>query len=202
MNNTSKIVIWLGVLLAVVLSLCSLFFSPQQAAVVVGDILPPNPIAPAGLNLGQNIGVKINAKGGTIGRGVNQGFWRNETGGNVVVDYAEMQTTGIASSSMIFSAGTSTAATITDNFSAPFSTLIDQYLVATSAPAKVINSELSTTTNSQGSIIVGPGVYVNFLVRSRGVNCPTTGGACESATSTSRGFNVNWALFYHTLSTQ
>lgn len=138
---------------------------------------------------------------GDLLAGENQGAWRNTTGRRVVIEYAEMRTTGVASSSYLFYAGTSTTATCTScNFStANFSELIDAPSLATSSPIKVFNSISDTDqgTNGRGAIEVEDGEYVLFMFRKQDLINSCSGSVCEAATSTNRGFNVRWLLKGH-----
>lgn len=201
MKNSSKIFVAVAVTLAVVLSLIAVIVavgapSTAQAPSTLGDSLPPNPIATQGITFGQNHGVNDNWISGTISRGQNQGFWKNPGPTSVIVDYSELQSTGTASSSYYFYMGTSTASSVTNNFSIPYSALIDSYSVATSSGPRVVNSDANAGTNGQGSVVVPVGGYVIFGVQQR-YNTACTGSVCETATSTNRGFNLNWALQFH-----
>lgn len=134
---------------------------------------------------------------GTIAAGANQGFWLNNTGVTVYADLAEMITTGTASTSYDFFIGTTTAATLSSDFTDPFSGLVDDKVVATSTNAlPVANSIKDAGTNGRGVVAVPVGAYVFFTFQQTFAgNC--TGSLCETATSTNRGFDVNWNLRVH-----
>lgn len=127
----------------------------------------------------------------------NQAFWRNTTGRTVFVDLAEMVTTGVASTTFQFFIGTTTSASITDNFTNPYASLVDAYSLATSSPAwRSVNSIKDPGTNGRGVIPVLSGEYVYFTFQQDNANA-CTGAICETATSTNRGFNVDWYLRGH-----
>lgn len=141
---------------------------------------------------------------GQIGAGSNHGAWRNKTGRTVQVDYADISfPSGTASSSIRLYIGTSTAAIPSVNdFTKPFSTLIDDKSLATSTilATLVINSNKDAGTNGRQTIDVQDGEYVVISVLHSELtetSCDTT-HACESATSTNRGWtNLNWYLRGH-----
>lgn len=139
----------------------------------------------------------IFARNGTIGLGANQGSWCNSgvlsVGKTAYVDFASITTSATASSTMKVYVATSTSGTIANDFGAPFGTLINNFAIATSS--------LATTTSSHdyrragfGVIAVPVGTCVVTQIQAASASCPTTGGACESATSTNRGFTVDWLL--------
>lgn len=136
---------------------------------------------------------------GTIPAGANQGFWTNKTGRTVYVDYADLAFQGVASSSVRVSVATSTTSSIANNFAAPFGSLIDNQLLATSTPlaAAIINSDIGAGTNGKGTIVVLPGVSVVFFFRQDDIRA-CNGATCETATSTNRGFStVQWFMQGH-----
>lgn len=131
---------------------------------------------------------------GVIPAGSNQGFWTNKTGRTVFISDAEVYLpTGSASSSMRVSIGTSTATSITNNYAAPFATLIDNQLLATTTSQTVaLNSLENPGTNGVEVIPVPNGTTVNIIFRQDNPNA-CTGSVCEAATSTARGFStVQW----------
>ncbi len=136
-------------------------------------------------------------RAGTIPLGSNQGAWCNSgakgVGKTVYVDLARITTSATASSTMKVYVATSTSATIASDFNAPFGTLINNFPIATSS--------LATTTGSTdyrrtgfGIIAVPVGQCVVTQIQAAAATCPTTGGSCESATSTNRGFTLDWML--------
>lgn len=157
----------------------------------------------AGISLDSNNELVV-SKSSVMGPGVNQAFYQNKTGRIVYVDYIDaypVSTTNnfgavtTASSSMRVSVGTSTTASIANNFAAPFATLIDNALIATGTPM-VVNSDKDVGTNGRGTIPVLPGQYIYILMRQDSGNT-CTGSICETATSTNRGFNLKWYLEFH-----
>ncbi len=184
MKTQTKII--LGVLALVVLGLgIFTMIPPVQPAVGV-----PTTLSVADFpNGATNGGVFVNWVAGTIGAGQNQAYWKNTTGGPVVVDLAEAQMTATATSgdSYLLSVSTSTAATIS-NSATPYASLIDSKAIATSSPAYVVNS-IVQSGNGLGEIILPFNQYVVFLLRSK--------NGTVAATSTSRGFNLNYRLRYH-----
>lgn len=154
---------------------------------------------PDGIELGDGY-VNFHAAG-TIGSGVNTASWKNKTGRKVVIDYAEMRTTGTASTTFDFFVSTSSAATIStfDFGAANFSELIDGKRVATSSAILVVNSIKDAGTNGRSAIEVEDGEFVFLGFRQSFATNSCNGAWCESATSTNRGFNVRWVLHGHYL---
>lgn len=137
------------------------------------------------------------SQSGTIGSGRNSGSWENKTGRTVYVDLSTMTTTGTASSSsIVYGYASSTLPSTTYDFTAPASAnrmTIGAFSIATSSVA--------TTTSSiekapAGKVISVPdGWYLIFLLRQDTTNASiacAAAGLCETATSTNRGFNVDW----------
>lgn len=138
-------------------------------------------------------------KKGTIGAGQNQGSWRNNLGKTVFVDLSEVYTTGTASSSIKIYVATSSSATLSSDFAAPFASGIDGKAVATSTVLTnfVYNSSKDAGTNGRHVFPVVSGEYVVTAILQDTTACLSGGAglACESATSTSRGFSkVFWHL--------
>lgn len=138
---------------------------------------------------------------GVIAPGSAQSSWQNKTGRTVVIDLAEVYLpTGTASSSFRVSIGTSTASTINSPYTAPFSSLLDNVLLATStAQTVVLNSNENQGTNGTEIIPVAPGQFVNVTLRQDNSNTTACAGTfCENSTSTARGFtNLQWYLRGH-----
>lgn len=146
-------------------------------------------------------------QGGVIPLGSNQASWRNLTGRTVYIDLAAISV--IASSSSTFSAAniwasstsaiyayaSTTAPRTLYDFTAPAvnatsTLLISNFALATSSTATTTSSY---DKNLGGKVVQVPnGGYVVFLQQAQSVSCPTTAGACESATSTNRGFNLQY----------
>lgn len=129
----------------------------------------------------------------------------------------------IASSSMQILVGTSTAATIAD-YTAPntltTASLIN-WFIATSTASKTLNASSSISygglgnRNLQNVVRVANGEYLNVAIlansvlgtpggapsvgcASNGLSSPVAGSSCDSATSTTRGFNLRWIAKYVT----
>jgi len=135
---------------------------------------------------------------GRINAGSNQAAWRNTTNRTVYVDYTEMIPTGTASTTFIFYVGTSTASTYSNNYAAPYATLVDGKRIATSTTPIVINSRADAGTLGRQTIAVAPGVYVNFAMLQGYLQAGCSGAVCEAATSTNRGIStIDWLLRGH-----
>lgn len=145
---------------------------------------------------------------GTIPAGSNQASWRNNVGGaEVIVDRVILRTTGTASSTFRLISGTSTAATIAD-FTAPAftNTAFIVFPFATSSTATTTNNFEGSGADQAayggiGAVSVADGGFVNFallqgLSGTPSPGCLSVGSVCESATSTNRGFNVDYYLHY------
>ena len=149
-----------------------------------------------------NNGVFYGEVKGTIGAGSNQASWFNNTGKTVFVDRASLFVNGTASSTLQVNVGTSTTASIAyaayKTTTNPFSALIDSYTLATSTNYRVVNSIKDAGTNGQNIIRVQPNYYVFFLLKNP-YQAGTSGGAYESATSTARGFNLDYNMRYYFL---
>jgi len=128
--------------------------------------------------------------------GVNQGSYRNTSGHVQYVDLAILHTDGVASSTFILTAGTSTAATF-NSFSVQSNTnSLLKMTLATSSAATTTNSVggLGERSGSGGGVaVLNDGDYLNYgLYQTYGSPCD--GSLCEAATSTNRGFNVTGVL--------
>lgn len=163
---------------------------PSQAQSLEGDVMNTPTENPNGESLG---GIFENMAGGTIGAGRNQASFRNTYGKPIYVYLADVSTTGTASSSFTLYVATSSTATIADNFTAPFSSIINGFLLATSSVATT-TSNYDTPKNSR-VVKVNSGQYVVFQLQST-FDC-VSNGLCETATSTNRGFNLVWRAKFH-----
>lgn len=134
-------------------------------------------------------------KSGTIGPGVNQTAYTNNTGVALTIlapTVTIAYTTGTASSSYLFYVSTSTATTITD-YTRPVGgyKLIDGATIATSTTANASLIVGTSTAAGKGGIVLQPGESLIFAVEP--VSVPTCTGLCETATSSSRGIQIfNW----------
>lgn len=161
-----------------------------------------------GNNSNGNTGVFTNAVAGQIGPGANTAHWTNNTGHTVFIPLVVLHTTGTASSSMklIVSASTTVPA-LADDFNAlnlPMNDVAISTIVATSSTATTTSNLLSVAQNSSkssGVISVAAGSSLNIVMHNASgvANAPLNtcnGASCETATSTNRGFNVNWYFEY------
>lgn len=217
--TTKKTIIVSGIISLVVALVVGLGFaahkSPAPVSTVGGTIDGGTYSAPQNFTQGVSLGgteIKF-TKAGIIPAQQNHATYFNNTGRVVYIDYTEMDviptTNNIAytayanaSSSMRFSAGTTTSNTSatlnTFDYSAPFATLIDNVLVATSTTGVAttsINSDINVGRD-QGTVPVLPGQYVYFIFRQDSTGT-CNGSTCETATSTNRGFNVHWFMEGH-----
>lgn len=166
---------------------------------------------PNGIRTG-NLSTLHNEIGGIIPLGVSQQSWKNNLGKIVYFDFADAATlatssslTGaVATSSYRIIIGTSTASTV-DNFLTPnsFNASLLLWPLATST---ISNSLTGSTTNSiQVGQLRGVGVlpngYLNVSIINGATGAPVGTCAalvaCESATSTNRGFRLKWSARYH-----
>lgn len=130
--------------------------------------------------------------------GQNQVAWQNNTGYTIDVQDVEVQTTGTASSTVKFNIGTSTKATATDQFNlttAPmWSQLVDAFSLATGTPSGLWADNITNhKTGFPGSTLVANGQYILFTASSF---C-TADGACNTATSTARGWTATVQFEYN-----
>lgn len=141
---------------------------------------------------------------GTLGAGQNQGNWRNTTGRVVYADLGEFSTVGTsstaltatASSSFEFFFATSTTATLASDYTNPFGNLLNGSVIATSSPATTTSS-LDFARLGYKVIPIQSNEYLIFTMQQLSASGCSIGGACEPATSTNRGFNVDWRARLH-----
>lgn len=133
-------------------------------------------------------------KSGTIPAGQNEAYYTNRSGRRQYISLASIDTNGTASSSFKFYVGTTTSTTIND-FTAPYSSLINGFTIATSTVATTTSS-IESHLSGSAVIPVADGVTVFVQIQAaNGAVCASSGsGICESATSTNRGFNPKWVL--------
>lgn len=143
---------------------------------------------------------------GTLGKGQYIDYWTNKTGRTVLVDYGDVvQTGGYASSTMRVSILATTTTSAINPYVAPkVSTstmsnfLIDNARLATSTPPNfAINADVGGGTNATGTIAVPDGTSIVVLLQQGDYEPGCTGSVCEPATSTNRGFNLNWFIQGH-----
>jgi hypothetical protein len=175
----------------------AMLVSNQSAPVQNGSLGAVNTTVdeyPSGVRFGDI--ATVNWAGGDIGQSANQAYWLNTLGRPVYMDLAEVISDGTASSAMRVSVGTSTATRITDDFAAPYSTLVDNAAMATGSVKIILNSQKDAGTNGRSAIVVQANEYVNVTLRQDRTGA-CTGATCETSTSTNRGFNLKWRLRYH-----
>ncbi len=185
--------------LALVLGISAHTHAPSPTRLSGGD--PVEPIAVNFVNGLSNSQVFDQAVQFSMASGTNQVSWKNQTGRLIYVDDYRAWTTAVASTSMIYSVGTSTTATVTDATPASnaplFGGLIDRFTLATSTPIIVINSGQDKGTLGRSVIAVQPGQYLVSIFESTWPSFVCNGNSCEAATSTNRGFNIGGYFHYH-----
>lgn len=151
---------------------------------------------------------------GTLLAGQNIDYWTNKTGRTVLIDYGDViqtlaagmtSSTGYASSTMRISMfATTTLSNINPYIAPKVSTstmsnfLIDNARMATGTPPNYIwNADVNGGTNATGTIAVPDGSSVVIFLQQGDYEPGCTGSVCEPATSTNRGFNLNWFLSGH-----
>lgn len=139
----------------------------------------------------------------TIGTADNNDGWQNLTGKTVYVDRVDVEIVdGAASSTMVFDVATSSSENLSDT-SDPYSEFIDSQAISTSTPAgRVLNTIADSGTNGTGVVQVDDQEYVSLRFLQGNTSGTTalgscSSGVCETATSTNRGFNVDWRLHYY-----
>lgn len=170
----------------------------------VGSISGPVQNVPWNFTQGAGFGGKYVSFSQTISipAGARSGFWTNKTGRTVYVPRIDASLVGTTSAATVtasstfalYAYGSTTAPGSTYDYTAPKSSdkmLINNFSFATSSTA--------TTTSSLDKALAGKvvqipdGQSVFLLLVAPTANC-TFGGACEPATSTQRGFNVDAKL--------
>jgi len=194
----------------------------SQTAQQYGDVVPNVQQFTAGFQYGQSNALFMSNLL-TVNNGSDQAVWQNQTGKPVVIDTTHIITNAtssasIASSTYQFSVGATSTATIPENNKVAWitSTLtplsITNFTLATSNPVAYLaggiafreqadnyayHASSTAGLNNSASIVVPPNWY--FFVKID-TNCPysAAGIACESATSTNRGFTtVSVPFWYH-----
>lgn len=204
MLNTKQIGVWVLGICAVLGGLAFFGFTPFGKAVVqeaqsFGSVIESNvPWFTNGYKYG-NSNALFSADMLTLSAGVNQASWQNQTGTTVVVDLGHLVTTGTASSTAWFNVGTSTTATVTNVFTpgttAPmWSQLVSAFQLSTSTVSGIwADNIVNHKTNYPAEIMIANGQY---LIITANTYC-TTNGACETATSTTRGWTAQFPFKYH-----
>lgn len=195
-STLTKAAAWVGLLLSIVCAVLLLVGHgsvSNGASAVAGSInaavVQNSPEAfLTGIYLG-NQKIRQVADTITIGPGLNQATWKNTSGSPAnVYDLDSYLLSGIASSTMYLSVGTTTCSSVTDTFNstAPmWSQLIDAFKVATSSQG-VIADIGGHKTNYPGSILVQPNQCLTAVVETW---CTSDTTACgNTATSSARSF--------------
>lgn len=133
---------------------------------------------------------------GTIPAGSNQASFRNTTGKTVYVDQVIVRTTGTASTTQRISVGSGSSATIAD-FTLPtyaLSSLLNYVLATSSAATTTSSVHGAGATDRAGVIAVADGDYINIALTQTFVQGNCSGSVCETATSTNRGFNLEYLI--------
>lgn len=191
MTNTQKTVG--GVLVAALLVLVGFLAagSGHSGAPEAGSTVNPNPQwFPTGIKIGTDNNLRLTGVL-TIGVGQNQASVKNLTGSTIYVTYGAAQMLGTASSTFNLNVGTSTAATVTNQFSLSTSPLWAQFIdadqVATGTVASLISDNITNHKSSYPATLqVNNGQYFTAVVSTF---C-TASGACETATSSRRGWTT------------
>lgn len=134
-------------------------------------------------------------RNGVIGTSQNEGFWTNRTGRTVYINRADVTSTGTASSTYRIYVGTTTAPTALDDFSAPYASLVNGFLWATSTAATTTSSIGARNTTNTGVIPVADGQSVFVQLQAVNDNRCAAALRCETATSTNRGITrLEWII--------
>lgn len=195
--------IWLTVAVALVVILGVAYFATksEKSEGLLGAVRPIADEFTQGLKLGYGQNTLINSFRLTIGAGSNEAAWKNTTGETVYVYLADAVTTGTASSSYYLYIATSSSATVSNDFSAPFSSIIDTFAIATSSVATTTSSIDKHKVSNNGVIPVAHNEYVLMTLQANTTACANAGaalGLCETATSTNRGItSIVARVFYH-----
>ena len=204
----NKVGIVLGILVVGLISLGAIFgfdsgtvSQDENPEVVAGDTRNTPDQYTNGVAFG-TLPVTVTWAGGKISAGENTAYWYNNTGKVQYVDYLEASPDGTASSTYkIFAYSTSTAyATLYDITATPANNATTR--IAISGFNYATSSTATSTSNLDLSVAgkvlrVADGGRVQFLLRGVDSGCASQGGACETATSTNRGFNVPWRIRIH-----
>lgn len=202
----TKVAAWVGLLLSLALALGVLMSNHSAPAApstgsINGAIVQNAPYAfPNGLYLGSQKNLTLAAVM-SIGVGTNQTFWKNTSGQTAYVftGSAHLNDNGTTTSAVTVSVGTTTCATIADNFSAAqtapmWSQFIDAFKVATGTQGEVADNIAGHKTAYPGTITVPSGACLAAIVESSCI----TDGTCHTATSSSRGWTtMGIPIYYH-----
>lgn len=204
MPKNTGIVGWAGLVLAILaLSIAGYLFvsahsSSSTGAINGGGEVLNNPSLPFGFYLGS----QKNLTSGTVlsfGRGMNQASWLNVTGRTVYVMTGLVTTDGASAGNFKVSVGTTTTATVTDNFSLTAAPMWSQFIdiggIATGTPAGIVADNAANHKTSFPSMIAVPANQRLTVVLES--ICKADGACGFTATSTSRGFTtVSFPIYY------
>lgn len=127
--------------------------------------------------------------------------FQNTTGGDVFVEYTGGIFDGTASSTFEFNIATSTYSLAASNTwknsdaDLTYSGVIDSLSVPTSTIDKVFSIDKDKGTNGQQMIKLADDEWVNLILTNPYQN-GCTGSLCESASSTARGFDIDYMIRY------
>ena len=203
MDNKSNGFVLTGVVVAVLLSVVAIGASLSRSSA------PADPSNVGGQRAGLQEfvdGIKpgtltIVTESVAIGSGENQKSWYNDTGRTVFVTNPEIGfTSGTASSSYAYYAGSATTSTALD-YARPWFNgyAIDGATSPTSTVPTFGALVFSATSTSAGTstIPVAAGNYFTFVVQER-YGCKADSALCATATSTGRGITGLFGYFqYH-----
>ncbi len=151
--------------------------------------------------------VNYNWVGGKIIAKSNSAFYKNVSGQTEYFENVEVSTDGTASSTYkVYAYATTSAPRTIYDFSAPVqnaNTLIwiNGFAIATSSVATTTSSDDTKGTGAgpaAGSVIQVPNnSYLDIVLVQNTTGCNGATSVCETATSTARGFNLQWRAVYH-----
>lgn len=206
MTNTLKQKILAGVLVAGALLGALAWFgvtpfkTATSAKTQFGDIESNPPWFTNGFGFGTNKALYLS---GTLAlvSGQNQMAWQNNTGSTVTVDVSRFDLNGTASSTFAVWVGTSTTATVTNQFNTNTAPMWSQLISASNTIATgtigTYPTQLDNFVNHKSGypaeIQVLNGQYLLLVASSF---C-TADGACNTATSTARGWTALLPFLYH-----
>ena len=220
MDNKSLKIMFVSSLLvaglALVLSLASLAFKPESVTERI--VVEKEVNAGAGGSVVTNPEEHVNGitigdvfekwEKGRIEPGTTTSAWRNQTGGEVILDFVEVISSAVSSSTLYGDVGTSTNSAVlrgsSDYGVSGGANILGNLEFATNTRRVYNNGDETNKSfrSATSSLILADGDYVVFrLFEPATVEVPTciNGGnfrLCENASSTNRGFNLEWQLHY------
>lgn len=175
-------------------------FIGESSAPVAGDVVPNPQWFTSGYGFGSLSSLYLSSKL-TLGAGQNQAAWQNLTGSTVTVDMSHFDLTGSASSTFAVWVGTSTSATATNSFSLTTAPFWAQLIGANNTVATgtsgtyptILDNYMGHKSGYPAEINVLNGQYLLVVASSF---CAAD-GACNTATSTNRGWTASIPFTYH-----